>query len=107
MKLLKVIFLVTVATATRLDQRGSRPQLSPFPRQQNVNIDTHLVLQFPSPPSIGSNGTIRVYDASNKKLVDSLDLSVPWSPSPFGNGSTKANYSDTTTYQTNFVGGST
>jgi pectinesterase len=41
----------------------------------------------------------------NKKLIDMLDLSIPSSPSPFGNGSTKANYSDTTTYQTNIIGG--
>jgi hypothetical protein len=34
-----------------------------------------------------------------------LDLSILSSPSQFGNGSTKANYSDTTTYQTNIIGG--
>ncbi|KAH8900364.1 pectinesterase [Thozetella sp. PMI_491] len=80
-------------------------QLSPFNGQTNVNIDTNLVINFPSPPTIGQNGTIRVFNAATRKEVDMIDLSIPFSPSPYGNGSTKANYSDTTTYQTNIIGG--
>ena len=105
MILKRVIFLASLVAGTQLRPRETVPELSPFPGQQNVNIDTHLVLEFSSPPTVGTNGTVRVYDAADKKLIDQLDLSIPSSPSPFGNGSRKANYSDTTTYQTNYIGG--
>jgi pectinesterase len=47
----------------------------------NINPDTHLVLTFPEEPTLGIQGKIRVYDASNDKLVDLLDLSIPAGPS--------------------------
>jgi hypothetical protein len=94
-----------MAKARRLLSTHCNIQLSPANGQKNINPDKQLAIAFSSPPTIGSNGTIRVYDAENKKLIDMLDLSIPSSPSPFGNGSTKANYSDTTTYQTNIIGG--
>lgn len=80
-------------------------QLFPKNGQEDVNPDTQLRLTFPSPPSIGNFGLIRVYDVESRDLVDSLNLSIPISPSPYGNGSTKANYTDKTEYQTNVIGG--
>jgi len=80
-------------------------QLYPANGQVNVNPDTQLKITFPSPPTISSLGKINVYDGEDNKLVDTLDLSIPFSPSPYGNGSTKANYTDTTKYQTNIIGG--
>ncbi|KAK1761616.1 pectin lyase fold/virulence factor [Phialemonium atrogriseum] len=79
--------------------------ISPANGAKNVNPDTHLVLEFSSPPAIGDSGMIRIYDAADQKLVDQLDLSVPFSPSPYGNGSTKAPTGDKTVYQTNIIGG--
>lgn len=106
MKILAVTCaLFFTASGTELSRNINGLQLSPTNGQHNVNPDTHLVLTFPSPPTIGTNGTIRVYDTADNKLVDTLDLSIPSSPSPYGNGSTKANYSDITTYQTNIIGG--
>ena len=40
-------------------------------------MDTHLTLTFDQPPTLGTTGTIRIYDASDDKLVDMLDVSVP------------------------------
>ncbi|KAI3321595.1 carbohydrate esterase family 8 protein [Xylariaceae sp. AK1471] len=80
-------------------------QLYPANGQQNVNPDAQLKITFSSPPAIGSSGKINVYDSEDNKLVDTLDLSIPFSPSPYGNGSTKVNYTDTTKYQTNIIGG--
>jgi pectinesterase len=53
-----------------------------FPAQNaaNVNPDAHLKLTFASQPTIGKSGKIRVYDATNNRLVDTLDLSVPPGP---------------------------
>ncbi len=47
-----------------------------------VNPDTHLVLTFSSPPTLGKSGQIRIYDAADHKLVDTLDLSIPAGPDP-------------------------
>ncbi|KAF2850006.1 carbohydrate esterase family 8 protein [Plenodomus tracheiphilus IPT5] len=79
--------------------------ISPAQEARDINPDTHLVLSFVSPPTIGTSGIITVHDVETGRIVDSLNLSIPSSPSPFGNGSTKANYTDTRTYQTNKVGG--
>ena len=103
---ISAVFSAITATAALANGGGhGQLELSPNNGQKNINPDTHLVITFSSPPTIGSNGTIRVYDAADKKIIDTLELSIPFSPSPFGNGSTKANYSDTTTYQTNIIGG--
>jgi pectinesterase len=45
-----------------------------------VNPDTRLVLTFPSPPTLGKSGQIRIYDAVNNRLIDTLDLSIPPGP---------------------------
>jgi hypothetical protein len=47
-----------------------------------VNPDTHLVLTFSSPPTLGKSGQIRIYDAVGHHLVDTLDLSIPAGPGP-------------------------
>jgi pectin methylesterase-like acyl-CoA thioesterase len=47
-----------------------------------VNPDTHLVLTFSSPPTLGKSGQIRIYDAAGHQLVDTLDLSIPAGPDP-------------------------
>lgn len=45
-----------------------------------VNPDTHLQITFSGPPQLGKSGCIRIYDASNHHLVDTLDLGVPPGP---------------------------
>ncbi len=47
-----------------------------------VNPDTHLVLTFSSPPTLGKSGQIRIYDAADHHVVDTLDLSIPAGPDP-------------------------
>ncbi|KAJ4355452.1 uncharacterized protein N0V89_003468 [Didymosphaeria variabile] len=96
---------VTAVQGLRYNTRATNIQLFPQDGQKDINPDTQIRLKFPSPPSIGDSGLIRVYDVESKSLVDSLNLSIPISPSPYGNGSTKANYTDKTKYQTNIIGG--
>jgi pectinesterase len=64
--------------------RGDGQTVSCFPvnKARGVNPDTHLVLTFSSPPVIGKSGLIRVYDAGDHTLVDTLDLSIPAGPDP-------------------------
>lgn len=63
---------------------GNGVRFLPANGARNVNPDTHLVLTFASPPEIGSSGTIRIYDAADNTLVDTLDMSIPPSPRPTG-----------------------
>ena len=53
----------------------------PADKATGVNPDTHLVITFPSAPVLGKAGRIRIYDAADDKLIDTLDLSIPPGPS--------------------------
>ncbi|CAO2653078.1 Nn.00g024890.m01.CDS01 [Neocucurbitaria sp. VM-36] len=100
-----IVGLLPLASFAKRSFRTSGVVLYPANGAKDVNPDTHLILTFTSSPTIGSSGNVTVYDVEDNRLVDTLDLSISSSPSPYGNGSTKANYSDTTTYQTNLIGG--
>jgi pectinesterase len=92
------------------------PVLSPANGARRVNPDTHLTLRFASPPGIGTSGTIRIRDAADGSLVDTLDLSIPASPAPNGraaprvpgdrnSGPRAADPADRTAYQVDVIGG--
>lgn len=53
-----------------------------FPRNgaESVNPDVKLKLTFQSVPQIGKSGKIRIFDAADDRLVDTLDLSLPAGP---------------------------
>lgn len=71
------------------------------------------MLTFSHPPTIGSSGKIRIYDAADGSLVDALDMSIPPSPRPNGRmgRSTEADRqalaasTKMSDYQVNVVGG--
>jgi pectinesterase len=56
--------------------------LSPANHATRVNPDTHLVLTFSSAPTLSKSGAIRIYDAADHQLVDTVDLSIPAGPDP-------------------------
>ena len=58
----------------------SMVRVFPAAKAINVNPDTHLKLTFHSEPVVGDSGKIRIYDASDNRLVDSLDMSKPPGP---------------------------
>ncbi|KAF2396972.1 pectin lyase-like protein [Trichodelitschia bisporula] len=104
------VFSVLLAAASCL----AEPTIFPANKATNVNPDTHLILTFPSPPKIGTSGLIRIYDAADKKLVDTLDMSISPSPNPSGrapnaNGQTKqpgpADPNDNSKYQVTMIAG--
>jgi pectinesterase len=72
------------ALSVLLAGRGEGQTVSCFPanRAKGVNPDTHLVLTFSSPPMIGKSGLVRIYDAENHSVVDTLDMSIPAGPDP-------------------------
>lgn len=52
----------------------------PADKARGVNPDTHLVLTFPSAPTLGKSGRIQIFDTADGRLVDTLDLSIPPGP---------------------------
>jgi pectinesterase len=61
---------------------AAAPPVRYFPANgaANVNPDTHLVITCAGPPTLGAAGTIRIYDAANDRLADTLDLALPPGP---------------------------
>jgi pectin methylesterase-like acyl-CoA thioesterase len=52
----------------------------PADKARSVNPDTHLAITFPGKPALGNSGQIRIYDAADNRLVDTLDMSIPPGP---------------------------
>jgi pectinesterase len=109
----KRLALLLLVTTIWGHAQGETPQLFPANDATNVNPDTHLVLSFSGPPTIGTSGLIRIYDAVDHSLIDTLDMSIPPSPRPTGRAprSTEAERqalaasTRMTDYQVNTVGG--
>ncbi|HEX8606822.1 MAG TPA: pectinesterase family protein [Pseudoduganella sp.] len=55
-------------------------ELLPRAGAADVNPDTSLRLDFDTVPTIGTRGQVRIYDAADDRLVDTLDLSIPAGP---------------------------
>ncbi len=54
--------------------------LFPADKATMVNPDVQLRLTFKETPVVGKSGKIRVYDAADDRLVDTLDMSIPAGP---------------------------
>lgn len=83
MKTLKFYLMILINACIMVAcSNGSSDSVEKFPENnaKDVNPDTHLVLTFHSTPILGNSGKIRIYDAANNRLVDSLDLSIPPGP---------------------------
>lgn len=105
------LFLIGLSwLAVAAAQRGSSPPAAPgqFPANKatGVNPDTHLVLRFSTPPSLGSAGLIRIHDALTHTLVDTLDLAVAPGPRA-GAAGRGAPDRPQPTYQRTVIGGFT
>ena len=85
------VFLAAAGAVLPLTVPAAPQAVVRFPAHgaRNVNPDTHLVLTFPSAPTLGKAGKIRILDAKDNRLVDTLDLSVPPGPTtPDAQGAT-------------------
>jgi pectinesterase len=60
--------------------QGGAPVLLPAPQATGVSPDTQLAIRFASPPTLGASGLIRIHDADDGRLVDTLDLAIAASP---------------------------
>jgi len=102
--LVLVAVLAAALPLPTIAQQGSIVRMWPANGAANVNPDTHLVIAFLSPPTLGEAGLIRIYDAADNTLVDTLDMSVPPGPD-FRRRRPAGSPPDTQTYQLNTIGG--
>ena len=86
------------ATVAVLSPVLTTSSFSPLAAATAINPDTPLRLTFASAPSFGTAGTIRIYDASNDSVVDTIDMA---SPAVTGNIS----YLSGVPYQSKTIGG--
>lgn len=85
---LAVIAMLLVGAAIFLEQRteaispieSDAPLLFPAHNAKMVNPDVKLKLTFNAVPKIGTSGKIRIYDAADDRLVDTLDMNIPAGP---------------------------
>jgi pectinesterase len=75
-----VLFSLCTLLFAQKEELHQTVSFFPANEAKEVNPDTHLVLTFPSEPNIGHSGQIRIYDATDDRLVDVLDMSIPAGP---------------------------
>lgn len=80
----KLCFLAAFAVLAVPNSEAKTVGVTCFPANNaiRVNPDTHLVLTFVSAPTVAESGKIRIYDAADHSVVDTLDLSIPAGPDP-------------------------
>jgi pectinesterase len=81
-KSLAYVFVVIALSVPRQSGAQAVVSRSPADKAVGVNPDAHLVLAFSAPPTIGTSGKIRIYDAADHHVVDSLDFAIPAGPDP-------------------------
>jgi pectinesterase len=79
---IRLLCALTLFSAQFASPQAPSPTCFPANKAVAVNPDTHLVLTFSAPPALGKSGQIRIYDAADHSLVDTLDLSIPAGPDP-------------------------
>lgn len=77
-KRIKAIMCAAVLVMPLMAQREYK--LFPANGSTDVNPDTHLSITFEGEARVGQKGFIKVFDKSNGRLVDELDLSIPAGP---------------------------
>ncbi len=90
-----ILLAMLICHAASLSFPGQVQAGTLFPENnaRNVNPDTHLVLTFSSVLALGRSGKIRIYDAADDRLVDTLDMNIP--PGPTEPNRTKVPYTPT------------
>lgn len=75
----KFLFIVITLIVSCVYQTNAQT-LFPVDKAEMVNPDVQLKLTFKTIPRVGTSGKIRIYDAADNRLVDTLDLSIPAGP---------------------------
>jgi pectin methylesterase-like acyl-CoA thioesterase len=79
-------FLSVAALLLLAASSAAAQTLFPANNAHSVNPDVQLKLTFSQPPVVGRSGKVRIYDAADDRLVDTLDLSIPPGPTERATG---------------------
>ena len=78
---MKRIFFLTVGFFVGMHLMAQSPiSFYPHENAQDINVDTHLVIEFDKTVKAGSKGVITVTDKTTRKVVDRIDMSIPAGP---------------------------
>lgn len=78
---MKRIFFLTVDFFVGMNLMAQTPiSFYPHENAQDINVDTHLVIEFDKTVKAGSKGVITVTDKTTRKVVDRIDMSIPAGP---------------------------
>lgn len=78
---MKRIFFLTVGFFVGMNLMAQSPiSFYPHENAQDINVDTHLVIEFDKTVKAGSKGVITVTDKTTRKVVDRIDMSIPAGP---------------------------
>ena len=77
---MRVAMLTGLLVILLIGQQAIAQSLFPSDGATLVNPDVQLKITFKSVPRIGTAGLIRIIDAANGNVVDTLDLSIPPGP---------------------------
>src|SRR5215813_12881262 len=77
-----ILFAIVLLAGTS----AAAQTLFPANNARSVNPDVQLKLTFNQQPVIGKAGKVRIFDATNDRLVDTLDLSIPPGPTERATG---------------------
>ena len=78
---MKRFFILTVGFIVCMKLMAQSP-VSFYPQEnaQDINVDTHLVIEFDKAVKAGGKGIITVTDKTTRKVVDRIDMSIPAGP---------------------------
>jgi pectinesterase len=78
---MKRIFFLTVGFFVGMNLMAQSPiSFYPHEKAQDINVDTHLVIEFDKTVKAGSKGVITVTDKTTRKVVDRIDMSIQAGP---------------------------
>lgn len=75
--LFALIFAMSAASAYAQTAPLAIARRLPEHNAKSVCVDTHLNLTFNAAPTLGTSGQIRIYDAADNRLVDTVDVGLP------------------------------
>ena len=76
----RIIFSLAILAMGMKLQAQTPISCYPLNQAKDINIDTHLIIEFDSEVKAGNKGIISIIDKTTRKVVDIIDMSIPAGP---------------------------
>ena len=76
----RIIFLLAILTLGMKLLAQTPISYYPLNQAKDINVDTHLIIEFDSEVKAGNKGIISIIDKTTRKVVDRIDMSIPAGP---------------------------